>query len=118
MIFEDFLNALGTFYEPHDLLDIALARQPESAPGEKFAYSNTNYILAGLIVQKVTGRPVAEQITKRVIEPLRLRDTYWPAEGDKTIRGTHPRGYFPANDGKPPVDITESEASPAWSAGA
>ena len=118
VIFKDFLNALGTFYEPHDLLDIAFARKPDSAPGEKFVYANTNYILAGLIVQKVTGRPVGEQITKRVIEPLGLRDTYWPAEGDKKIRGIHPRGYFPAMDGKPPVDITESEASPAWSAGA
>jgi len=118
VLFEDFLNALGTYYEPHDLLDVALARQPESAPGEKFVYANTNYVLAGLIVQKVTGRPVGEQITKRVIEPLHLRDTYWPADGDKTIRGAHPRGYFPGVDGKPPVDITESEPSAGWSAGA
>jgi D-alanyl-D-alanine carboxypeptidase len=58
-----------------------------------------------------SGRPIGELIT----EPLGLRGMYWPAEGETTIRGTHPRGYLPAD---PPVDITESDQSPAWSAGA
>lgn len=118
VVFADFLNALHTYYEPHDLLRVAFDRAPESRPGEKFVYSNTNYILAGLIVQKVTGRPVGEQITKRVIEPLGLRHTYWPADGETTIRGAHPRGYFPAVEGNAPVDITESEPSGGWAAGA
>jgi D-alanyl-D-alanine carboxypeptidase len=118
VVFADFLTALHTYYEPHDLLKVAFDRAPESKPGEKFAYANTNYILAGLIIQKVTGRPVGEQITKRIIEPLGLRDTYWPGEGETTIRGAHPRGYFPAVDGKAPVDITESEPSGGWAAGA
>ncbi|WP_249998447.1 serine hydrolase [Actinoplanes sp. M2I2] len=117
-VFADFLNSLHTYYEPHDLLRVAFARAPESRPGEKFVYANTNYILAGLLVQKVTGRPVGEQITKRIIAPLGLRHTYWPAEGETTIRGTHPRGYFPATDTAPPVDITESEPSGGWAAGA
>ncbi|MFI5933999.1 serine hydrolase domain-containing protein [Actinoplanes sp. NPDC051494] len=117
-LFADFVNALHTYVEPHDLLRIAFARKPDSRPGEKFAYSNTNYILAGLIVQKVTGRPVGEQITKRIIEPLGLRHTYWPAEGELTIRGAHPHGYFPAADGGAPADITESEPSGGWAAGA
>ncbi|MBL7252979.1 serine hydrolase domain-containing protein [Paractinoplanes lichenicola] len=117
-LFADFINALHTYYEPHDLLRVAFAKAPESRPGEKFVYANTNYILAGLIVQKVTGRPVGEQITKRVIEPLGLRRTYWPAEGETTIRGAHPRGYFPAVNGQEPIDITESEPSAGWAAGA
>ncbi len=49
-------------------------------PGKIFAYSNTNYVLAGLVAQRVTGRPIAELVTKRIIEPLGLRDTYWPAD--------------------------------------
>jgi D-alanyl-D-alanine carboxypeptidase len=117
-LFADFVNALHTYYEPHDLLAVSFAKAPESAPGEKFVYSNTNYILAGLIVQKVTGRPVGEQITKRIIEPLGLRGTYWPGEGENTIRGVHPRGYYPAAGGKPAIDITESEPSAGWAAGA
>jgi D-alanyl-D-alanine carboxypeptidase len=118
VIFDPFIEALGTYFEPYELLDVAFAKKPDSAPGEKFVYSNTNYILAGLIVQKVTGRPVGEQITERIIEPLGLRDTYWPAEGETTIRGAHPRGYFPAVEGEPAVDITESEPSGGWAAGA
>ena len=117
-LFADFVASLHTYHEPHDLLRVAFAKAPQSRPGEKFAYANTNYILAGLLVQKVTGRPVGEQITKRIIEPLGLRRTYWPADGETTIRGVHPRGYFPAADGNAPVDITESEPSAGWAAGA
>jgi D-alanyl-D-alanine carboxypeptidase len=117
-IFADFLNALHTYHEPHDLLRVAFAKKPETRPGSTFVYSNTNYILAGLIVQEVTGRPVGEQITRRIIRPLGLRGTYWPADGETSIRGAHPRGYFPAVEGKAPVDITESEPSGGWAAGA
>jgi D-alanyl-D-alanine carboxypeptidase len=117
-LFADFVASLHTYYEPHDLLRVAFAKAPESRPGERFVYANTNYVLAGLIVQKVTGRPVGEQITKRIIEPLRLRHTYWPAEGETTIRGAHPHGYFPAVGGSDPIDITESEPSGGWAAGA
>jgi D-alanyl-D-alanine carboxypeptidase len=117
-IFADFLNALHTYHEPHDLLRVAFAKKPETRPGSTFVYSNTNYILAGLIVQEVTGRPVGEQITQRIIKPLGLRGTYWPADGETTIRGAHPRGYVPAVEGKAPVDITESDPSGGWAAGA
>ncbi|MEV8506211.1 serine hydrolase domain-containing protein [Actinoplanes sp. NPDC051475] len=117
-LFKDFVAALHTYHEPYELLRVAFAAKPESQPGEKFAYSNTNYILAGLIAQKVTGRPIGELITHRIIEPLGLRDTYWPGDGEQTIRGPHPHGYFPATDGKPAVDITTSDPSPGWSAGA
>ncbi len=118
VLFADFVNSLHTYYEPHDLLRVAFAKAPQSPPGERFEYANTNYVLAGLIVQKVTGRPVGEQITKRIIEPLGLRHTYWPAEGETTIRGTHPHGYFPAVGASAPIDITESEPSGGWAAGA
>jgi D-alanyl-D-alanine carboxypeptidase len=118
VLFKDFLNSLDTYYEPHDLLRVAFDSAPKSKPGEKFVYANTNYILAGLIAQKVTGSPIGKLITKRIIEPLKLRNTYWPGEGETTIRGAHPRGYFPAVDGTSPVDITESEPSAGWAAGA
>jgi D-alanyl-D-alanine carboxypeptidase len=117
-LFADFVAALNTYHEPHDLLRVAFAKAPQSRPGERFVYANTNYVLAGLLVQKVTGRPVGEQITERIIKPLGLRDTYWPAEGETTIRGAHPRGYLPAAGGGAPVDITASDPSGGWAAGA
>ncbi|MFS8098141.1 beta-lactamase family protein [Lentzea alba] len=108
-------------FEPHELLDVALAQPPTNAPGEKYEYSNTNYVVAGLMIQKVTGRPVQEVVRKRVIDRAKLKDTYWPEKGDKTIKGRHARAYALADmfDPKSPkVDATELDPSWAWAAGA
>ena len=122
----EYTNDLGDFVEratwyrsPRDLLDVALALPRSSAPGEGWSYSNTNYVLAGLIVEKVTHRPLEEAITQRIIEPLGLTDTYVPGRGETTIRGEHPRGYhstvFPG--GGDLVDLTELDPSFGWAAG-
>jgi D-alanyl-D-alanine carboxypeptidase len=113
----DFFAIRDTYYESRDLLDLALARKAHFAPGERWEYSNTNYLLAGLLIQKITGRPVAEEITKRVIEPLRLRHTYMPAVGEKGLRGPHPQGYHASTPGAPLRDITSLDPSWAGAAG-
>ncbi|MFD6436884.1 serine hydrolase domain-containing protein [Streptomyces venezuelae] len=105
------------YYEPRELLDIALGYESEFAPGERWAYSNTNYVLAGLIVEEVTKRPVAQEIDRRIIKRLGLRHTYFPAPGDATIRGPHPKGYLQETPGAPLRDITELDPSWAWAAG-
>jgi CubicO group peptidase (beta-lactamase class C family) len=46
-----------------------------------------------LLIQKVTGRTPAEEITNRIIQPLGLTGTYYPETGDKWINGAHVRGY-------------------------
>jgi len=109
----DYFAVQHTYFEPRELLDAALARP---STGQGWAYSNTNYIVAGLIVQRVTGRPVGEEITKRIIERLGLRDTYWPAQGEQEIKGRHPRGYWPAENGDL-VDVTTQDPSLGWAAG-
>ncbi|GGV29155.1 serine hydrolase [Kitasatospora herbaricolor] len=105
------------YLEPRDILDIALRHKSEFAPGAKFGYSSTNYLLAGLIVQKVTGRPLAEEVDRRVIRRIGLRHTSFPAPGDMTIREAHPLGYQVDSAGAPPRDTTEIDPSPAWAAG-
>ncbi|MFI1768298.1 serine hydrolase domain-containing protein [Streptomyces sp. NPDC020800] len=67
-------------------------------PRGAWHYATTNYLLAGLIVRDVTGRSPEEEITRRLIRPLGLRDTYWPGD-DTRIRGPHSRSYFTAADG-------------------
>ncbi|MGH4028161.1 serine hydrolase domain-containing protein [Actinomycetota bacterium Odt1-20B] len=104
-------------YEPRELLDIALRYKSEFDPGSKWAYSNTNYVLAGLLVEKVTHRPLAQEIDRRVIQRAGLRHTYFPAPGDVTIRGPHPKGYYREAAGAPLQDITEMDPSWAWAAG-
>ena len=105
------------YVEPHQLVDLALARPAAFAPGTAWGYSNTNYIVAGLLVQQVTGRPIAEEITTRVIEPLGLTDTYWPTEGEQELRGEHPQGYFRTAADQDLTDVTELDPSFGWAAG-
>ncbi|MET9243924.1 serine hydrolase domain-containing protein [Nonomuraea sp. NPDC003709] len=107
----------NVYRSPQDLLDMAFAHKASFAPGTSWEYSNTNYVLAGLLIEKVTGRPVAEVITDRIIEPLGLRDTYWPGKGDRTIRGRHPQGYGSEQPGGKLKDITNLDPSWGWAAG-
>ncbi|GCB46163.1 D-alanyl-D-alanine carboxypeptidase [Streptomyces sp. NL15-2K] len=73
----------------------AVANPPSfQPPGSDYEYSNTGYLLIGQIIEKVTGRSYAEEIERRVIRPLRLRDTLLPGTSPH-IRGPHPHGYVP-----------------------
>ncbi|WJV48114.1 serine hydrolase domain-containing protein [Streptomyces flavofungini] len=106
------------YLSPRDALDIALKHKADFEPGKKWKYSNTNYLVAGLIVERVTGRPLAQQIDQRVIQKTGLRHTYFPAPGETTIRGRHPQGYSPEPMGAPARNVTEIDPSAAWAAGA
>jgi D-alanyl-D-alanine carboxypeptidase len=74
-------------------------------------------VALGLLVQKVTGRPVGEEIRRRVIDRAGLRHTYWPALGEQSIRGAHPHGYFTPVPGGTLADVTTSDPSAGWAAG-
>ncbi len=74
-----------------ELLKIVSAAEPAFEPGEGFMYSNTNYLLAGLIFEKLSGNKFAGELKKRILEPLGMKDTYY-AEGPQ-IEGPHFHGY-------------------------
>ncbi|MFC3892289.1 serine hydrolase domain-containing protein [Lentzea rhizosphaerae] len=103
------------YLEPYELLNVGNAHPVTNEPGAKFKYSNTNYVLLGLLIQKVTGRPVAENVDQRIVRKLGLKDTYWPGVGDETIRGRHPHGYAKTANGV--EDVTELDPSWGWAAG-
>ncbi|MFI8392961.1 serine hydrolase domain-containing protein [Streptomyces sp. NPDC085540] len=106
-------------YAPEQLIRIGLATPPSFAPGEAFLYSNTNYFLAALIVEKATGGTFAEALTQRIVHPLRLTGTYLPGT-ESTIQGPHTRHYSTlfASDAQPEVhDATDMNQSFAWAAG-
>ncbi|MGD3108320.1 serine hydrolase domain-containing protein [Streptomyces sp. YGL11-2] len=119
--YTDFLGDFATYrhahLSPRVLLDRALAHKAVFAPGTNWSYSNTNYLLAGLLVEKVTGRPLAEQITRRVIDRIGLRHTYLPGAGEERLRAAHPEGYRAVKGGGPLEDVTEMDTSWAWAAG-
>ncbi|MBF8188507.1 beta-lactamase family protein [Nonomuraea sp. K274] len=100
------------YRSPQDLLKIAFAHKASFAPGKKWEYSNTGYIVLGLLIEKVTGQPVGDAITDRIIKPTGLRHTYWPGKGVKTIRERHPKGYGSRKPGGKLIDITNLD--PSW----
>lgn len=113
----DAFAAQERYTSPRDMLDIALAKPAVFAPGERWAYSNTNYLVLGLMVESVTDRALAQQIDERIVKPLDLEHTYFPAPGERELRGEHPHGYHAKTVGDL-LDITALDTSFAWSAGA
>ncbi|MFQ6398156.1 serine hydrolase domain-containing protein [Nocardia sp. KC 131] len=94
-----------------ELIRIGLDRPSEFAPGSDFSYSNTNYLLAGKLIEQVTGSPIGIEVTRRILVPLGLRDTYWPLfPAENVIRKPHPHGYH--SFGGTLVDITDID--PGW----
>ncbi|MGZ3141912.1 serine hydrolase domain-containing protein [Lentzea chajnantorensis] len=112
---EKFEDVRHRYFEPYELLAVANQQPPTHQPGEKFKYSNTNYVLLGLIAQKVTGRPIAENVDQRIVQKLKLKDTYWPGQGEQGIRGKHAKGYDRVKG--VPTDVTEMDPSWGWAAG-
>jgi D-alanyl-D-alanine carboxypeptidase len=102
---------------------MATRHQPLFPPGTRFAYSNTNYILLGLLVERVSGHRLAAQLQQRILRPLGLNDTELP--DTQRIRGPHLHGYAPLDRAWLPsdgpaglVDVTQTNPSWPWAAGA
>jgi D-alanyl-D-alanine carboxypeptidase len=64
-------------WRPEEMIAIALKSPPAFLPGEGWSYSNTNYVLLGLIAERVTGQTAAELLRARIIDPLDLQHTYF-----------------------------------------
>jgi D-alanyl-D-alanine carboxypeptidase len=74
------MNVTGTMkFDPRTLIKFGVAQKPYFAPGTGYHYSNTNYLLLGLIVEAVSKDTVGNQIRKRLIEPFGLAQTSYPA---------------------------------------
>jgi D-alanyl-D-alanine carboxypeptidase len=102
-------------WTPVQLVRVAMSHRPLFAPGRRWSYSNTNYILAGLVIQAVTHRSVADELRNRIIRPLRLHGTSFPA--GPAINGPYAHGYLFYRS---PLVRDTSHVSPsaAWAAGA
>ncbi|HEV2783216.1 MAG TPA: serine hydrolase domain-containing protein [Actinophytocola sp.] len=114
--------------EPGQLVDLANRLRcslldPCYLPGRDWNYSNTNYIVLGMILEAKTGRTIEDLVRQRIIQPLGLNDTLFP-ELDTTIEGDHARGYLSPEVslalGGPydHVDVTEYSPTLSWAAGA
>ncbi|MDX8054743.1 serine hydrolase domain-containing protein [Lentzea sp. BCCO 10_0798] len=102
-------------WTPQELLAISTSKPLDFEPGTRWSYSNANYVVAGLLIEKVTGRPYQRAVEQRILKPLRLKDTVLPRNSVE-VPGPHAHGYFPDASGKP-VDVTRLSPSWGWAAG-
>lgn len=101
-------------YAPRQLLATALRHDPYFPPGTRFRYSNTNYIVAGLLIEHVTGRPYGIEIADRILDPLGLTSTTVPGN-DHGL--PHPAlAAYRTVDGERTA-VTDMNPSLDWAAG-
>ncbi|MFE6667000.1 serine hydrolase domain-containing protein [Streptomyces sp. NPDC057697] len=103
-------------HDPVRAVREATALEPDFAPGTQQHYGNIGYTVAGLLIERVTGDTYASQLSRRVLEPLRLKDTRVPG-ADPTIRGPHNHGYQLFGPAGELRDVTVWGATDAWAAG-
>jgi D-alanyl-D-alanine carboxypeptidase len=113
---EDFQKFRFASYPPEQLVAMAMAHQPDFAPGQGWNYSNTNYTLLGMIIKKVTGRDWATEVTDRIIRPLGLRHTFAPGT-DTRLPEPHASAYL-YFDRDTPIETADANMTWANSAGA
>lgn len=101
-----------------DLVKLSLKKPRTNAPGAAYAYSNTNFVVAGMLIEKLTGHSVATEYENRIFMPLELSETFY-VHPSTAIPGRHANGYLtPDAAGAALVDATEQTVSWAQSAGA
>ncbi len=110
----EFLSTLDQPRTPEELLALIAGEPLDFAPGTDFSYSNTHYVLLGMVIGAVAGKNYAEEVSSRLSEPLSLDNTFLPSWEGTPDDLAH--GYLGTLD--EPIDVTfEMDASGPWAAG-
>jgi D-alanyl-D-alanine carboxypeptidase len=106
-------------YAPAELVALGVSAGPEFPPGERYSYSNTGYVVLGMILESATGKPVAQLYDERILAPLGLRDTLFPTRAGERLRGqAHCHSRFLEPAAAELRDLSDLDPSFAWVAGA
>ncbi|WP_078290058.1 serine hydrolase domain-containing protein [Mycobacterium sp. D16R24] len=97
-------------YSTQQLLDYAFTQPPNFPPGQGYEYSNTNAVLLGQVVEKVSGQKLPEFVREHITEPLGLSHTSFP--DTNTLPDPHAQGYTQLTPTGPLIDSTDW--SPSW----
>ena len=104
-------------FTPEDALAMVQASTPVFAPGEKAQYSNSNYVLLGMIIEQLTGQPAGEVIAERVLVPLGMTQTSFPTT--EAMPEPYAHGYAAVEEGSAELrDVTLSNPDVPWTSGA
>ncbi|MFC3898799.1 serine hydrolase domain-containing protein [Lentzea rhizosphaerae] len=101
-----------TVHRPEDLVRLALSKPARFEPGADWSYSNTNYVLARLLIERVTGRSLAEEMHRLILGPLGLSGTVVPDGQD--IPEPHAHAYYRYDDGGEQKTIDVTRIDPSW----
>ena len=112
----DLLSDPSRSFTPQELLAYGFAHPNTFAPGQEFQYSNSNLVLLGLVIEKVSGHPLADVINQRVLRPAHLHHTLFPKGAE--FPEPHARGYTNQTLSGEIEDATDWNPSWAWAAGA
>ncbi|MGK5733574.1 serine hydrolase domain-containing protein [Streptomyces sp. URMC 124] len=100
---------------PEQIVAMGIKYGPDFEPGKGWRYSNTNFVLGGMIIEKATGNAYAREVERRIVKPLGLKETTFPGT-DPKLPAPHPVGYsklYVPNPGPEIYDATEYR--PSWS---
>ncbi|MFJ8885735.1 serine hydrolase domain-containing protein [Streptomyces sp. NPDC102402] len=92
-------------YEPEELVALAVRHEPAFPAGTRWAYSNTNYVLAGMIIEEIAGRPWEQEVRRRILRPLNLEQTDTPGTRP-FLPHPHTADHQQFTAGGPMVDTT------------
>ena len=110
------LDDLGRTWEPEESVNLVASDETQFEPGTQFRYSNTNYIILGILIEEVTGKPYHQVVRDRIIDPLSMTSTYLAGAED----GPELFDAYTSFRGSPELiefDYTAIETG-AWAAGA
>ncbi|MDV7217311.1 serine hydrolase domain-containing protein [Streptomyces prunicolor] len=115
----DLLSDPTRSFTPRELLAYGFKHRNTAAPGKVFVYNNSNLVLLGLVIEKVTGHHVADVINRRVLRPAHLDQTLFPdGPNVREFPEPHAHGYTNQTLTGAVADSTDWNPSWAWSAGA
>ncbi|WP_329429514.1 beta-lactamase family protein [Streptosporangium sp. NBC_01495] len=100
-------------YLPQELVELALSKPSRFEPGTDWSYSNTNYVLARLLIEKVTGRTYAEEMQRLILGPLGLTGTVAPTTQSE-ISEPHARAYYRYEEAGEQKTVDVTRQNPSW----
>ncbi|MFE4570888.1 serine hydrolase domain-containing protein [Paenibacillus chitinolyticus] len=100
-------------YRPEELVRLALSKPVRFEPGTDWSYSNTNYVLARLLIEKVTGSSLAEEMQRLILGPLGLSGTVVP-DTQREIPEPHAHAYYRYEDAEEQKTVDVTSQNPSW----
>ncbi|MFD8702784.1 serine hydrolase domain-containing protein [Kitasatospora sp. NPDC059648] len=107
---EDFRRHRYDTFSPEQTVARAMSHRPDFEPDKEWRYSNTGYVLLGMIIERATGHPWHEEVRDRIVRPLGLDHTSWPG-ASPTLPRPHAHTYQAFRADEPLVDVTEQVGS-------